>query len=328
MFKNVWGILLNWYYYAVVAGFGLIFGSFFNVCIYRIPRSESLGSRSACPHCGEPVKWYDNIPLASFIVLGGKCRDCRAAISWRYPAVEASTALLFCLMYWWSIAMVPGELMVAESDIFVPEFLIGLLLVSVIVVAVGTDLTFGIVPNKATVPGMLAMLVVVAGLALYRGQPGRIALSLASAGIGAGFLMAAGLLYGLVFMRSDPNEGTGREEEPGDDVEKQADRGTVLSGWGDKIEDEEEDLPTGIGMGDVKLMVVVGLALGYFHWYLVLIQVFLGYMIGAVAAVLLMCFAGLRRKDRLPFVPFLAVAAVVTLVWGQAIVEFYLRLFR
>jgi leader peptidase (prepilin peptidase) / N-methyltransferase len=75
---------------------GLIFGSFLNVCISRIPRDGSIVSPpSHCPHCGAPVRWFDNFPLLSWILLRGRCRDCRQPISWRYPAVELLAGLAF-----------------------------------------------------------------------------------------------------------------------------------------------------------------------------------------------------------------------------------------
>src|SRR5690349_19072527 len=76
---------------------GLAFGSFLNVCITRIPNDESVvRPRSHCPECGCEIRWYDNIPVASFFLLRGRCRDCRTAISYRFPAVELLTAIAFC----------------------------------------------------------------------------------------------------------------------------------------------------------------------------------------------------------------------------------------
>jgi leader peptidase (prepilin peptidase)/N-methyltransferase len=83
--------------FSIFAGlFGLIIGSFLNVCISRLPEDQSITApRSQCPRCGSMIHWYDNIPLLSFAILGGRCRACRAHISWRYPLVELVTAALF-----------------------------------------------------------------------------------------------------------------------------------------------------------------------------------------------------------------------------------------
>jgi leader peptidase (prepilin peptidase) / N-methyltransferase len=79
--------------------FGLIIGSFLNVCIYRWPRDLSVVKpRSHCPACEKTIAWYDNVPVLSYLLLGARCRHCQARISWRYPVVELSTGLLF--FYW------------------------------------------------------------------------------------------------------------------------------------------------------------------------------------------------------------------------------------
>ncbi|NLO92620.1 MAG: prepilin peptidase [Elusimicrobia bacterium] len=89
---------------AVAVAFGLIIGSFLNVCIYRLPREKSIvWPGSACPSCGHSIRWYDNVPVFSYLFLLGKCRDCSARISLRYPLVELLTGALtalFALRYW------------------------------------------------------------------------------------------------------------------------------------------------------------------------------------------------------------------------------------
>lgn len=93
---------------AVVLGlFGLLFGSFGNVVIWRVPRGESIVSPpSHCPRCGHPVRWFDNVPVVSWLVLRGRCRDCGGPISVRYPAVEAISGALWALAGWrWGISL-------------------------------------------------------------------------------------------------------------------------------------------------------------------------------------------------------------------------------
>src|SRR5271157_1002050 len=88
-------LLPGWFVFVAVAACGMVFGSFLNVVIYRLPREESLlRPRSHCPSCGELIRWFDNVPVLSFLVLGGRCRACRVRISLRYPAVELASASL------------------------------------------------------------------------------------------------------------------------------------------------------------------------------------------------------------------------------------------
>src|SRR6266852_8589644 len=92
---------LNIYFFIIAFfSFGLVFGSFLNVCIYRMPRELSVVSpRSACPSCGTPIAAYDNIPVLSWIILRGKCRNCAAPISPRYAIVELITGVFFALSF-------------------------------------------------------------------------------------------------------------------------------------------------------------------------------------------------------------------------------------
>jgi leader peptidase (prepilin peptidase) / N-methyltransferase len=316
---------MTWFYYLIVAGFGLIFGSFFNVVIYRTPQKMTLGDRSVCPKCGMVIRWYDNIPLLSYAVLRGRCRGCREPISLRYPIVEATTSGLFVLIYWWSRGNAPSELGLPAGRIVTPELFIGLLMVSILIIVSAIDISDGIVPNRIMYPGIVAMLLLVIAISLFRGHPGRIALSVASAAIGGGFLMAAGLLYGLLFLRG--------ERKPPDEEETEHPQHKVLdiNSEEDTASDGDEEelgIPTGIGMGDVKLAVFCGLALGYFHWYLIVVMIVAGFLFGALASIPMLVLAKKGRRDRLPFAPFLAAGAVVALVWGPQLVDLYLKLLR
>jgi leader peptidase (prepilin peptidase)/N-methyltransferase len=123
--------------------FGLTIGSFLNVCIYRWPRDLSVvRPRSHCTACGRTIAWYDNIPLVSYLVLGGRCRHCRARISPRYPAVELLTGAFFFF-----IVFALGPTLTAVRDCVLVALLIGLIF---------ADLEERILPDELTLGGMLA----------------------------------------------------------------------------------------------------------------------------------------------------------------------------
>lgn len=139
---------------ALLAGlFGLLIGSFLNVCIYRLPRDISVVDppRSFCPSCEKQIAWYDNIPLLSYIVLGGRCRYCRNPIGWRYPVVELLTGVFFFLS-----TLFFGPTVVALKLCLFSALLIGLIF---------ADLEERILPDEFTLGG------VVAGLALAYAVP-------------------------------------------------------------------------------------------------------------------------------------------------------------
>jgi leader peptidase (prepilin peptidase) / N-methyltransferase len=156
---------------------GAIFGSFLNVVAYRLPRRQSLvAPASRCPKCGAPIKPYDNIPIVSWLLLRGRCRSCAAAISPRYPLVEALTAAL-CV----------GAVLTHESAIGIAMSVVVILLV---IPAALIDLEHRIIPNRLNALG--AVLALAIGLALDpSGEPERL---IAAAGAG-GFLLVAALAY-------------------------------------------------------------------------------------------------------------------------------------
>ncbi|HNX96697.1 MAG TPA: prepilin peptidase [Candidatus Aminicenantes bacterium] len=130
----------------VLVLFGLVFGSFLNVVIYRLPRGESLvRPGSHCPSCGKAIHWYDNVPVLGFILLGGRCRACRAPISPRYPLVEAFTALSFFLVG----RAFPGQDLYQAAAILFVCLLISLALI---------DLEHMILPDELTLGGSLVFL--------------------------------------------------------------------------------------------------------------------------------------------------------------------------
>jgi leader peptidase (prepilin peptidase) / N-methyltransferase len=154
--------------------FGAIFGSFLNVVVYRLPRRESLvRPASRCTSCATPIKPYDNVPLVSWILLRGRCRSCAAPIPWRYPAVEALTALL-CVA-----AVLAGGSTAAV--------VLGVLFILLLVPIALIDLEHRIVPNRLTALG--ALLAIAFGTALDpHGEGARL---IAGAGAGGALLLVA-----------------------------------------------------------------------------------------------------------------------------------------
>jgi leader peptidase (prepilin peptidase)/N-methyltransferase len=158
--------------------FGGILGSFLNVVAYRLPRGESLSRpRSRCPGCETPIRPYDNVPVLSWLVLRGRCRDCRMRIPWRYPAVEAGTALL-C-----------GVIALAKWGDGVDVWL-GLVLVLLLVPITLIDLERHIIPNQIVAVGSIAA-VALLGFA----DPGALPEHAIAAVAAGGFLLVAAIVY-------------------------------------------------------------------------------------------------------------------------------------
>jgi leader peptidase (prepilin peptidase)/N-methyltransferase len=125
-----------------VALFGLAIGSFLNVVIARVPAGRSLvRPGSACPGCSALLKWYDNIPVLSFLVLRGRCRACGMTISWRYPIVEMVTAVVLVLAY---VALGPSA-----------DFAVAVVLLAALIAITGIDLQHQLIPDAITLPGIL-----------------------------------------------------------------------------------------------------------------------------------------------------------------------------
>ena len=248
---------------AFAAAFGAIAGSFLNVLIYRLPLGRSVvWPSSACPHCNRELSWYENIPVVSYLALRARCRTCRAAISVRYPFVEALTAAMFAAAWWY---YAPGMLLVSR-------LVFGCALIALFAI----DLEHHLLPNAITLPG------IVVGLALsVFTEPGWQASVL-------GALAGGGALYGIaeVYYRV-------RHEE-------------------------------GLGMGDVKMLAMIGAFLG---WKLALVTLMLASLAGTVVGVFLIVSRRGGMKYALPFGTFLALGAAAAATVGSSALTWYLGLF-
>ncbi len=248
---------------ALAAVLGLMIGSFLNVCISRLPQGEStVAPRSRCPSCRTPIPWYDNIPVLSYALLGGRCRTCRTSISMRYPLIEVATGIAFAAQG----VMVGDDLLLLASRLVLTALLIALF---------GTDLETQRLPNALTYPG------IVAGLAFSTVLPLGIVSSVMGALLGAGILLGIRWLW-LAIKKVDA-----------------------------------------MGLGDVKMLAMVGAFLGWEQVWLVLL---LASVTGAVLGVILASAGGRSMQSRLPFGTFLAIAAFIASLVGQPIIGWYVGL--
>jgi len=277
--------------YVVAGVFGAIIGSFLNVVIHRVPLEQSIVfPNSRCASCGAAIAFYDNIPVLSYLVLRAKCRHCKERISFRYPAVELLTAALFIGVAWHDglSAALPFDLVFASA----------------LLALVFIDAEHMILPNVITYPGIVFAVVARVAIPFLTGTPhfddvpslaqGALAdmptwlTSLAGALIGA--LLGGGSLW--------------------------------LMGWTwEKLRGIEA-----MGLGDVKMMFMVGAYLG---WRLTILTIFIGVLSGSVIGIALMARQGQRNMQMLlPFGVFLGLGAIAALLFGSPLVEWYAGQFR
>ena len=263
-------------------------GSFLNVCIWRLPREQSIvRPRSHCPRCEHLIAWYDNVPLLSVLWLRGACRHCRAPIAWRYPLVEALT----------------GAFTVAVLERFGagPVGLLYLAFVAGLIVASFVDLDFRIIPDEVSLGGLVVGLAASVVLPQLHGTEARLVAvgrSLSGAVVGGGLLYGTGaagnlMLLGLrglgVRLRRNPY-------------------------WRAKFKAYRHQREA-MGMGDVKLLAMAGSLLG---WKLVTLTFFLSPVLAVVPGLVTLA---LKRSHVIPYGPFLSLGLVVSLFFGEAILR-------
>jgi len=281
--------------YIILFIFGLLVGSFLNVVIYReVSEADKDGSkkskkkpvkkeksgqfnklkkwlprwmvgRSFCPHCKRKIPWYDNIPLLSFVLLGGKCRFCRKKISFQYPLVELLVGLQFVWIYW----LLQQFSFFGRLEGFYSFALVcyWIYIFSSLLVIFFADLKAGIIPDTVVIPA-----IIISFLRLF--ESGRWQFLLAGLGA-AGFFW---LLWRLTKKK-------------------------------------------GIGFGDVKLGLLMGLFLGFPQ---TIIALFLAFLTGAFCAVILMLTGKKKFGQTVPFGPFLVIGTIIAKIWGLAIWNWYI----
>lgn len=254
----------EWMLVTFAALSGLVIGSFLNVCIYRLPRRESLVfPPSRCTSCGRQLSWFDNVPVVSWTVMRGRCRTCGSPVSMMYPIVEIVTAAVFVSGYLLYGLTPLGGVRVAFACALIVLFVI--------------DLRHRILPNAITLPGVAIGFI----CSLFLPPGWRDSLIGILAGGGTLFLIAE------AYYRVRHVEG--------------------------------------LGMGDVKLLGMIGAFLG---WQLVLLTLVVASLAGSVLGLFLIATGRGDMKLALPFGTFLAVGAVFAATWGDPIVNWYIGFYR
>jgi leader peptidase (prepilin peptidase) / N-methyltransferase len=268
----------------LVVVFGLAFGSFLNVCIARVPLGRSVvHPRSECPRCRQLIRWYDNIPLLSYVLLRGRCRDCGESISLIYPVVEIGTAGLLLAAF--------------RIDGWGAQFIRDSLLVMLLIIIIFTDLTERRIPHVITVPGIALGLAfswfvpvdsrpIIPLLRLWNLTPP------ASAGWFAGALVGALVGGGLFYVVGQAFYYLGKRRKHY------------------------------LGFGDVTLMLLVGV---YFGVPLTLMTILLGSLLASFVALPLEIMNPRFRHFQWPYGSFLGAAAIYVCLWGNGLLDAYLR---
>lgn len=278
-----------------ITAMGALFGSFLNVVIHRVPRDESIVfPNSRCPACSAAIHPLDNIPIISYLILRGRCRHCQARISARYPAVELLTALLYAAVFLSHVYQRGGLTFALPFD---------LVFVTALVALVFIDAEHMLLPNVITYPGIVFAIIARLAVPYLVGPQAFDDLNGLMAGPLSGWPLWAASLAGA---------GLGALAGGGS---------LWLLGWlWEKLRGVEA-----MGLGDVKMMFMVGAYLG---WRLTVVTIFLAVLSGSIAGILLM----LKSRERnlqmmLPFGIFLGTGSIIALLVGSRLVAWYVAKF-
>ena len=185
---------MEWWFATLATLWGAVWGSFANVAIYRMPRGLSvLRPGSACPHCSTPIRWYNNIPVLSYLLLGGRCADCKAPISFQYPLVELILAVL-ALAIWQRVVFDPIAITMGDRAVL---FMFRFAFVLGLVIIIFSDLETLLIPDLVSLPGIVLGLA--ASLVIHPHTGVDWMSSLIGAAAGAGVIMLIRTVYWVVF---------------------------------------------------------------------------------------------------------------------------------
>ncbi|MGA9587021.1 MAG: prepilin peptidase, partial [Terracidiphilus sp.] len=272
---------------------GLAFGSFLNVCLSRWPEGESVVKpRSHCRGCGRTLAWWENLPLASWIALRGRCRTCQEKISWRYPLVELAVGGIWALSAWNSIPEYP-VLAVAEKEAIAGAG--AMMIFSWLLIALAIlDAENLWLPNFLTYPGIIVGLV----------------LTTIFWAVGTDFLRPA---HPIDFFWKRVGSAAAAAAL------------IFLIRWTYWLIRKRE----GIGLGDAKLMALLGAWLGLSG---AMLSFAIGILLGSVFALAILAVPAAQRDSdkwllsKLPLGTFLCVGGIISALWGQPIIAAYMRL--
>ncbi|HEV8693342.1 MAG TPA: A24 family peptidase [Lysobacter sp.] len=280
--------------YPLVAGFGLLVGSFLNVVILRLPKRLEwqwkkdareileqpevydppppgiVVERSHCPHCKHQLSWYENIPVFSWLVLRGKCRNCKAPISIQYPAVELLTMLLFVACVW--------------RFGFGWQGFGGIVLTGFLISMSGIDLRTKLLPDDMTLPLMWLGLIAASDNLYFPVKP-------AVLGAAAGYLS----LWCVSWVYRQYQVVVRRELHPKE----------------------------GMGHGDFKLLAALGAWTGLKG---ILPTILVSSLVGAIIGSIWLYTQGRDKDTQIPFGPYLAIAGWIVFMWGETLIDGYLRI--
>ena len=243
---------------------GTIIGSFLNVCIYRIPKDQSICyPPSHCPYCSAPLKWYNLIPIISFLVQRGRCGYCGERISLQYPIVEIFNGVLYLILF--------------NKFGLSLDFIFYSIVFSILLIIFFIDLYYQIIPNG------LNILILILGV-IYKflqfilyNKPVELLNSL------LGLIISSGVFFLIIIISKG-----------------------------------------GMGGGDMKLIGVLGFVLGLKK---IALTIFLSFILGAIISIFLLLFKIKDRRDPIPFGPFICLAFMITIFWGDNIIIWYINRF-
>src|SRR3989344_4779021 len=261
---------------------GLAVGSFLNVLIDRIPNDESpFAGRSYCDKCKKTLKWYDMVPVLSFLILKGKCRYCRAHISFYYPLVELITGIMFVLMYQFTIhnSQFTSSTIEQFSNLTI-NYLYYLFILSSFIVIFFTDLKYGIIPDKIVYPTILVSIIYHLSFIIYPPIVNYQSSIINNIFSGIGAFIFFLILYLIT-------------------------RGK------------------GMGFGDVKLAFLLGIILGFPK---IIAAFYLAFLTGAIVGSILIVWRKKKLKSSIPFGPFLILGSILSIFFGEKILQLVLRL--